>query len=137
MTAPRWAMVRAGGGPPVLAWVDGARWRGWLVPWFPDASMEHLSRVYFEDEPERAPYATASGEFCIIDDEDEIVRLERHRKPVVINGERGALALTDSGRMAWCWEEAPADGLADALALTRDDFTPAAKRGKAGKRGRS
>ena len=107
MTAGRWAFVCVAGGAPVLGLVDACRWRGWLVPWFTDASMERIATAYFEDDPERGTWQAQSGEWICFDDDGEQVRLDRHRKTVVVNGRRGTIALTDSDQMSWCWEEAP------------------------------
>ena len=109
MTAARWLLVRCAGGAPVLGLVDGRRWRGWLVPWFPDRSMEQIGATYYdaadEGEPERAPWQATCGTWDMRDDDEAPVTLERHRRMVTVPAGRGFLALNDSAEMGWCWEE--------------------------------
>lgn len=103
----RWLMVSCAGGAPILALDTGRRWQGWIVPWFPDPSMERIGATYFKDEqPERAPVQEACGTWAYRDDDDESVPLPRYRKQVEFpGGARGFLALTDAGEMGWCWTE--------------------------------
>lgn len=132
MSAGRWGLVRVAGGAPVLAWLDGSRWRGWLVPWLPDESLEEIGRVYFAEEADRAPWQSQSGEWEFKNDADEVVRIDRHRKPVQVRGARGHVPLSDAGNMAWCWEEAE-DAPKAALDAALDrlgSFVPARGRGR-------
>lgn len=102
-----WKLVRCAGGAPILAWVDGRRWRGWLIPWFPDRSMERIAESYYaapDGEPERAPWQATCGTWDMRDDDEAPVTLERHRKMVTIPAGRGFLALSDAAEMGWCWE---------------------------------
>lgn len=134
----RWSLVRVARGPAVLAWLDGSRWRGWIIPWFPDASMEAIGALYFTEDPERAPWQAQSGEFVYTNDADEFVRLDRHRRTVAVDGRRGAMALSDAAAMSWCWEEAPPDDVAirAALAAIADDLveTRTSRRAKRSRR---
>lgn len=111
----------------MLAWIDSARWRGWLLPWLPDRSVEALGDAYFSADPERAPWRSMTGEWVYTDDEDEEVRLERFLSRVTVAGATGRLALSDTGRMSWCWEVHPGDADAARVAalaeLVRADLT--------------
>jgi hypothetical protein len=117
-TVLRWTLVRCAAGAPILGLVDGRRWRGWLVPWLPDASMVAIGAQYFGDaEPERMPSQAQSGEWEYRDDGDEWVTLQRHRRTVAVGARRGTLALNDGADMAWCWDEVP---LTDDMRRTLD-----------------
>lgn len=104
--AGRWAFVSVAdaGDPAVLAWIDGAEWNGWAVPWLPDESMAALEDAFFDDDSDESPpWRDVSGLWCI-DADGETVRLERHL--ATVRGEVPLrLPLTDTGRMAWCWRE--------------------------------
>lgn len=107
----------------MLAWIDSARWRGWLLPWLPDRSVEALGDAYFSSDPERAPWRSMTGEWVYTDDENEEVRLERFLARVTVAGATGRLALSDTGRMSWCWELYPGDVPPALEELVRADLT--------------
>lgn len=149
--AGHWGLVRVADGVAragVLAWIDGAEWRGWIVPWLPDASLEELEWIYFPaDDPGSGtpPWRSVSGEWIITDEEDETVRLERHRATVFDPNasdeiQRLSVALNDTGGMAWCWEEIPdeATAIPEKLAeLVRAGDAVAAPRGRRTRRGKA
>lgn len=94
-----WGVVRCGE-VTVVAWLDGRRSNGWLVPWLPDEAMAAIQDAYDDDAKDQAPWQDMSAHWTICGDDGDDVELVRHLKRL----EGRAVPVTDSDPMNWCWE---------------------------------
>ena len=93
-----WSVVRCGE-VTVVAWLDGRRHDGWLVPWLPDEAMTAIQDAYPDDARDQAPWQEMSCPWTIHGDDGDDVELARHLKRL----DGRLVPVTDSDPMDWCW----------------------------------